>query len=503
MRWSAVVKGDTRGGWDSFLFGFYEGEKESLASLGKINKELRKFFDAVFQSGKFSGKEQEIFFTYLPGFKTARSVFLIGLGKRDRYDLEKLRRALGRVLKQAQERKLSALALDLKTLVPQKVSSQEAGSTVAEVLLLTTFRFERYKTKPSGQNPIESLDLLCQDHLEQKEIQSGVKFGRWVGEAANLARTLSSEPANQMTPRILAQRAEALAKESHLRCKILNEVQIKKLGMGGLLGVAQGSHEPPRFIILETSVQSKSQKPIVLVGKGITFDSGGISLKPAHDMEKMKYDMSGAAAVIAVCWLAGQLKLPFKIVGIIPTCENLPSERPQRPGDIVTISNGKTVEVINTDAEGRLILADGLAYALRYHPRYLIDLATLTGSCRQTFGEYAIGMMGNQRSLLDSLKEAGERSGERCWELPLWDDYKSHIKSDIADLKNVGKGTAGAIIGGKFLEEFVGEASWAHLDIASTGWFDENHDYISKGSSGAGVRLLAQFLKDLSGKNGF
>jgi leucyl aminopeptidase len=215
-------------------------------------------------------------------------------------------------------------------------------------------------------------------------------------------------------------------------------------------------------------------------------------------MEKMKYDMSGAAAVIAALSLAAKMDLPFKVIGLAPACENLPSARPQRPGDIVTIFNGKTVEVINTDAEGRMILADGLSYAAKLNPRYIIDLATLTGSCRATFGEYAIGMMGNNRALLDGLRDAGEKSGERCWELPLWDEYKDHIKGEFADLKNVGKGTAGAIIGGKFLEEFVDNLPWAHLDIASTGWFDENHAYISRGPSGAGVRVLAQFLKDLA-----
>lgn len=497
MQCSALLKSEAKKRWDGFVCGFYEGEKEGLASLGKIDRELEKFFEGIFQNKLFEGKEKEIFFTYLPNFKGARSILFVGLGKRDQYHLEGLRKIVGQVLKQAQERKLSTLGLDVKTFLPQNISSQESGRAVIESVLLSTFRFQKYKTAKNGQREIRSFNLLCGDNLELKEIRTGMKFGKLVGEATNLARSLANEPANQMTPRILARKAQELAKEVHLVCKILNEVEIKKLGMGGLLGVAQGSPEPPRFIVLETRVESKARKPVVLVGKGITFDSGGISLKPAHDMEKMKYDMSGAAAVIAICWLAAQLKLPFKLVGLVPTCENLPSEHPQRPGDIVTISNGKTVEVINTDAEGRLILADGLSYALRYRPHYLIDLATLTGSCRQTFGEFAIGMMGHHRTLLDSLKEAGERSGERCWELPLWEDYKEHIKSDVADLKNVGKGTAGAIVGGKFLEEFVGDTPWAHLDIASTGWFDENHDYISKGASGAGVRLLAQFLKDL------
>lgn len=498
MKSSCLLKNEVKKKCDALVSGFYEGDKDAVSVLGKVGRDTEHFFREIFRAKQFEGKEREVFFTYLPGFKAARAVFLVGLGKRDKYDLEKLRRVTGRILKYAENHKLSSLAFDLKSLAPPKSASQEVGRAVTEAAGLAAFRFRKYKTRDEGKKEVQALDLICEDGLERKEVQAGMRFGRLVADAANIARALATEPANRMTPRILGARAQELAKEAGLRCEILDERQIKRLGMGGLMGVAQGSHEPPRFIILETPVESKSQKPVVLVGKGITFDSGGISLKPATDMEKMKYDMSGAAAVIATLWLAGQMKLPFKVVGIAPTCENLPSERPQRPGDIVTISNGKTVEVINTDAEGRLILADGLSFAVKQGPRYLIDLATLTGACRATFGEFAIGMMGNHRTLLDALKEAGEKSGERCWELPLWDDYKDHIKSDIADLKNIGKGVAGAIIGGKFLEEFVGDTPWVHLDIASTGWFDENHPYIAKGSSGAGVRLLAQFLKDLA-----
>jgi leucyl aminopeptidase len=232
------------------------------------------------------------------------------------------------------------------------------------------------------------------------------------------------------------------------------------------------------------------------VGKGITFDSGGISIKPSEGMEKMKYDMSGAAAVVGSLWLAAKMKLAVNLIGLAPTCENLPSEKPQRPGDIITISNGKTVEVVNTDAEGRLILADGLSYAARYKPQAIIDLATLTHSCRATFGELCIGMMGNDASLIEKVKEAGEKSGGRVWELPLWEDYRDHIKSDVADIKNVGKGVAGAISAGKFLEEFVGDFPWVHLDIASTAWLDSDQSPFTKGPSGAGVRVVNQFLRD-------
>jgi leucyl aminopeptidase len=500
MKSSAVLREEVKKKWDALVVGFYQGNNELPASIGKLDSDHQEFFSEIFRSKRFEGKEKQLFFTYLPGFKTARAVFLVGLGKKENHRLEKLRNAVGRVVKQAASHQLSAVGLDMKSLAPAKAASQEIGRAVTEASLMASFRFDKYKTGPDHLAPheVKTLDLVCDEILEKKEMQAGIKFGRLLGEAVNLARDLSSEPANRMTPEILAQRAREAAKDADLVCKVLEEGEISDLKMGGLLGVAQGSSEPPRFIILETRYENPSQKPVVLVGKGITFDSGGISLKPPEGMEKMKYDMSGAASVIATVWLAGKLKLPVKVIGLAPACENMPSERPQRPGDIVTISNGKTVEVINTDAEGRLILADGLSYGVTLKPRYLIDIATLTGSCRATFGEYAIGVMGTHRTLLDSLREAGEKSGERAWELPLWDEYKEHIRSDFADLKNVGKGLAGAIIGGKFLEEFTGEVPWAHLDIASTGWFDEHHPYLSKGATGAGVRLLIQFLKDLA-----
>jgi leucyl aminopeptidase len=498
MKCSVVLRSEQKK-WDAWVCGCPKGERASLASLGKMDRETQSFLEGIFQSNVFEGKEGEIFFSYLPHLPAARSVFLVGLGKRESYDLERMRRFLGRVMKQACKQKLSRLALDLKTLAPQKVQLKEVSRAATEALLLAGFRFTKYRSKANGDGEVKSADFVCDEALERRAMRSGMQLGALVGEATNLARELATEPANVLTPRVLAEKAKELAREAHLVCRIFDEKEIRKRGMGGLLGVSQGSQEPPRFIILETPSKSKSQAPVVLVGKGITFDSGGISIKPARGMEAMKYDMSGAAAVLATLWLVGKLKLPVKLVGIAPACENMPSEKPQRPGDVVTISNGKTVEVINTDAEGRMILADGLSYAAHYNPRYIIDVATLTGACRGTLGEFGIGIMGNHPDLLKAIKEAGEKSGERCWELPLWDDFKDHIKSDIADLKNIGRDVAGASIGGMFLKEFVGNYPWVHLDIASTGWYDSDHDYISKGASGAGVRLLFQFLADLIG----
>jgi leucyl aminopeptidase len=275
---------------------------------------------------------------------------------------------------------------------------------------------------------------------------------------------------------------------------------MEKIGMGAILGVARGSLEPPRFIILEYGRARKGRRPIVLVGKSITFDSGGISLKPSEKMEQMKDDMSGGAAVLGALRAIAQLKLPLHVVGLLPATENMPSGTAIKPGDILKSLSGKTIEVINTDAEGRLCLADALTYAARYKPEAIIDLATLTGACVVALGNYAIGVMSRSPELMERIKRAGERSGERVWELPLWEEYNEQIKSDIADLKNVGGRGAGSITAGLFLHKFVGDYPWVHLDIAGTAWIETDRPYCPKGATGVGVRLLVEYLSDVAGE---
>jgi leucyl aminopeptidase len=302
-----------------------------------------------------------------------------------------------------------------------------------------------------------------------------------------------------MTPTILAEQAHQMAKDCHLKCEVLDRKDIEKLGMGLLLGVAQGSEEPPKFIILEHRGGKRGQGNLVFVGKGITFDSGGISIKPADGMERMKYDMSGGAAVIGALRATALLKVPQNVIGLIPATENLPSGKATKPGDVHRAMNGKTAEIINTDAEGRLILGDALAYAARYKPVACVDLATLTGACVVALGHEAIGMMGNAQgeALMDRLRQAGMRTGERVWQLPLWDEYLEHVKSDVADVKNVGMGrAAGTIAGAAFLVKFVDDYPWVHLDIAGTAWADRDQPYKPKGGTGVGVRLLTQMVLD-------
>jgi len=309
-------------------------------------------------------------------------------------------------------------------------------------------------------------------------------------------RDLCNHPANVVTPTYIANEAKKIARERGVSAKVLDRPAMQRLGMGALLGVARGSHEPPKFVILEYRGGPRGARPVALVGKTVTFDSGGISLKSADNMEQMKADMTGGAAVLAAVRAASRLRLPLNIVALIPATENMPGGSATKPGDILTSLSGKTIEVINTDAEGRLILADGLTYANRYKPSVVVDIATLTGACAVALGKHAIGLLGNNERLIGELKAAGEQCGERAWQLPLWEEYYEQIKSDVADVKNTGGRPGGTITAAAFLSKFVGDARWAHLDIASTDWSDREQAYIPKGPTGVGARLLIRFLSN-------
>jgi len=319
--------------------------------------------------------------------------------------------------------------------------------------------------------------------------------GDHLAAGANLARDLSNAPGNDLPPRKLASKAREMSKSYDLKCEILTRKNITKEKMGALLAVSAGSEEPPRFIILEYGEPSDDYDTIVFVGKGITFDSGGISLKPGSGMEEMKHDMSGAAAVVGAMRAIGEMKPPLHVVGLIPSSENLPDGKALKPGDIITAYSGKTIEIINTDAEGRLVLADALGYADRYKPAAVIDLATLTGACVVALGHAASGMMGNNENLMTRVRSAGDASGERVWPLPLWEEYHDEIKSHIADVKNTGGRWGGALTAGAFLEKFV-DYPWVHLDIAGPAYSEKASDYCPQGATGVGARLLIQMIRD-------
>jgi leucyl aminopeptidase len=365
--------------------------------------------------------------------------------------------------------------------------------SLVEGLRLSDYRFVKYKSKTPPASKVAKVEIASS--LPAKAMRAAVTEAETISAGVVFARDLANEPANVMTPPKLAQAAKEMAAKNGLTCRVLGKEEIRRLKMGGMLGVSQGSTHPPQFIILENRVKSSS-KPIVLVGKGVTFDTGGISIKPSGDMDKMKFDMSGAAAVIGAMKVIGNLKLPVKVVGLAPVVENMPGSTAQRPGDIIRCLNGKTVEVLNTDAEGRLILADALAYAERYQPRAIIDIATLTGACAAAFADITSGVMGTDPALIRRIIEAGERTGERCWELPLWDEYYELIRATYADIQNISRKNAGTITAGMFLKEFAGHTkSWAHLDVAGTAWADSPKPLSAIGSTGVGVRLFVQIIK--------
>jgi leucyl aminopeptidase len=448
-------------------------------------------------SGDFSGSLNSTFLLRTMGKIPTPRVLLVGLGKPDAFIVDHLRQASASAATTARK-----LGVETMAIVPpmENLGLTEAAQAITEGVLLGLYTLKAYKTvQDNEQNDnLRLCHLLASGGSAQQALAKGVERGRIIAEAVILARDLGNRPGNEVNPSYLANTAQQMARQTSLRCTILKQADLEKLKMGCLLGVAQGSVQPPVLIMLEHAPNGRSEAPVVLVGKGITFDSGGISIKPAANMEDMKMDMAGGAAVLGTMQALAQLHYPGRVVGLVPASENLPSGSAIKPGDILRAMSGKTVEVINTDAEGRLILADALAYAVAtLQPAHIIDLATLTGAVVIALGNHATGMMGTDEEMMAHLRAAGERSAERVWQLPLFEEYSKQIKSDFADIKNTGGREAGSITGAAFLKEFVGDVPWVHLDIAGTAWTRETKPYVPKGATGVGVRLLLEVLHDL------
>lgn len=452
---------------------------------GKLGKIVRTARD----SGHFRGIAGELFDIYPLDDAGASRLLLVGLGKREKSGPENIRRGAGLAIRSVRKLKhIAFLPLDdpCDTIVP-----------LVDGAVLGDYRFDQLKSI-KDQSHIKTVDFFVGNSNVSQSLIDSIRI---IDEGTLIARDLANMPANLLTPENLAAEAVDLGKAYKIPTTVLDEAQIKRLKMGALMGVAQGSANKPKFVIWEYKGGKASDAPIVLVGKGVTFDSGGISIKPAEGMEAMKGDMGGAAAVISVMSVLGQLKPKINVVGITPLVENLPSGTSFRPGDVLTASNGKTIEIISTDAEGRLILADALVYAGRYNPKYVIDIATLTGACIVALGmNICAGIMGKDQELIDSLIEAGQQSGERLWQLPLWDDYQELIKTPVADMKNSGGRWGGAITASSLLSNFTENYKWAHLDIAGTDLEETaNHPYRFKGATGFGVRVLSRFLLNEAG----
>ncbi len=445
----------------------------------------------LLDSQEFSGKPSETAVLYKPqGFKADR-VLLVGLGQRAKVDADSVRKAAGTVSRH------KALTGTKKAAFLLGVTEKEAYFQAAvEGLILGGYKLLEFKSGDDSKDKTVLSDLIfvTENGRTLKRMQKAVERGEMVAEAQILVRTLAATPSNMLTPKMFVDRIQKILKGHKVSVKVLDEKAIVAEKMGAMLAVAKGSTEPPRFVILEYKGGRAGQKPIVLVGKGVTFDSGGISLKQALDMHEMKADMTGAAVVLATILTASKLRVQQNIVALMPLTENMPSGSATRPGDIVTSRKGLTVEIINTDAEGRLILADALDYANKFKPQAVIDIATLTGATLYILGYSGAPIVGNNSQLMRQIKTAADVTAERVWEMPLWDDYRDRMKSSIADLKNSGGRPAGTLTAAAFLENFIGEYPWAHIDIAYVDVEPSGRPYIPAGNTGIGTRLLIEML---------
>ncbi len=476
----------------------FEGERELRHEAAAVDRALGGVLRGLIKGGEFDGKANQTAVFHTQGKIPAKRVLLVGLGKKKEMRLDAARQAMGSAAKRVRQLGAGSFHAVLPDLGIPRTGPIQVAQAMVEGAALGGYEFREYRTEDNNhrKGPTRLTVIAGRADL-LKDVQEGVRRGRASAEATWLVRDLCNHPSNVMTPSRIVQEAKAIAKERGIRLKVLERRDMERLGMGALLGVARGSHEPPKFIILEyagAGRKGRDARPIVLVGKTITFDTGGISLKPAENMEQMKADMTGGAEVLATIRAAARLRLPLHVISILPATENMPGGRAIKPGDILKTLSGKTVEVQNTDAEGRLILADGLAYATRYKPRAIIDVATLTGACIVALGRHAIGMFSNDEALRRRIEEAGEAAGERVWGMPLWQEYFEQLKSDVADMRNIGGRPAGMITAAMFLSKFVDDYPWVHLDIASTDWGDSERPYIPKGPTGIGTRLLLHYL---------
>ena len=453
-------------------------------------------------SGEFRGRLYDTFIATVtaPGWK-ARRVMLVGAGRSPEWTADRLRRIAITAGLQARQRHISRVAF-----VPgssaaagqanaSPLTTAAAAQVIAEGACMANFDGGSYKTNNDPWGWLEQVHISLHDGLKA---QAAVERGRVLGEATNQARTFSNEPGNTLTPRVFAGHAETIAKGAGLGVEVLDEKQISDLKMGLLLGVARGSQEPPRLVVLRHEpANAVSGVVLAFVGKGITFDTGGISIKPAQDMDRMKDDMSGGAAAICALSAIARLNVPVRCMAVVPMTENMPGGRAMKPGDVLTSAEGKTVEVLNTDAEGRLILGDALWYARQLGATHLVDLATLTGACVVALGKTTSGLFGAPPTWVEQVRQASERAGDRSWPMPTFDDYKDLFKSEIADFSNTGGRPAGSITAALFLKEFTGDVPWAHLDIAGTAWAEDVKPYQPKGATGVGVRTLVELALDV------
>ena len=476
---------------DALVVAIYEDEAYQEGLGKELDEATGGIISSLFERKEFRGKANETAYIHLVPSLKARRLLLVGVGKQAKVTSLQLRQAAGTVARFLRTKKVKTLAFLLR----DGVAIEQAGQALAEGALLSTFDPDTYKTRERDRSQIEEFSILYTTQ-NQADLEKGIAVGKILGDSTNFARNLVNEPSSNLTPKDMASKAEEIAKEANLTIELLDEEKMKELGMGSLLGVSRGSAEEARLIVLRYEhPEAKAEETIALVGKGITFDSGGISIKPSEGMEKMKGDMAGAAAVMGAMRAIGQLKPKARVVGVMACAENMPSGTAIKPGDVLTSMSGQTIEVVNTDAEGRLVLVDAITYTReKLAATKIIDLATLTGAVGVALGPVYTAILGTCQELIDQVIATGNEVGERYWQLPLDEEYGEQLRSDIADLKNSGGRPAGTITGAYFIKEFTGDTPWVHLDIASTATSNEKKPYLSKGATGVGVRTLVAWV---------
>lgn len=476
---------------DALVTYIFETDKKFDGLHGELDRGMHGRLGALAASGELTGKSLELVLVHFPAGLAAQRLLLVGAGKPDKFAAADLRKIAGTALRHLKSRGVKNVVF----LTREGENGPAAAQAVVEGLIVADFESDKYRTEKKDRE-IQSARLAGFDAGLGANLTAAIEQGRVVAESQNFARDLINEPSNRLTPRMLAARAEAMAKDVGLGVEILDERKIAELKMGALIGVAQGSVEPPRVIVLRyTPANPRPGAPVLgLVGKAVTFDTGGISIKPAANMEKMKYDMGGGATMIGAMRALAFLKPSVPVIAVIPATENMPGGRAQKPGDVQVAMSGKTIEVINTDAEGRLILADGIFYARKLGCTHLVDAATLTGAIEVALANVNVGAFGTPREYLDQFLESAKAVGEKMWPMPMDDEYEEMIKSTIADIRNTGSGKGGgAITGAWFLKEFAEDTPWVHLDIASTCWVDEGRPWLAKGPTGVAIRSIVDF----------
>jgi leucyl aminopeptidase len=461
--------------------------------ISEIDQAANGLLRNLAKSGELTGKTLEMTLIHAPaGLKAAR-LLLVGAGKREQFTSATLRKIAGAALRYLKARSVKRLAF----LIRENNASEESAQAIAEGVLTANFETDKYKTEKKNDKSIDTVLLTGYSDAERVAAEKGLTRGRIIAESQNFARDLINEPSNKLTPKILAEKAEAMAKQAGLAVEILDEKKITELKMGALLSVSQGGPEPPRVMVVTYAPANlKPGSPVIgLIGKAVTFDTGGISIKPADGMEKMKYDMAGGATMLGVMRALAALKPNVKVICVVPATENMPGGTAQKPGDIQTAMSGKTIEVLNTDAEGRLILADGIHYAKQLGATHLIDAATLTGAIVVALANVNVGVFGSDQPFTDKLLASSKVAGEKMWQMPVDDDYREFIKGTVADIQNIGSGKGGgAITGAMFIKEFAGDSPWIHLDIAGTAWNDDAKSWLAKGPTAVALRTLVHLV---------